>query len=85
MTSLSKYIVCCRSWHNDVGLLGCESVRSLCLQMATSAGLLKRDYPIRRSPKVIIREETWKPGPEIVVREPREGRGFYVGSDWRTW
>ena len=43
----------------------------------------RHDYPAES--KVIIREETWKPGPEIIIREPREGRGFYVGSDWRTW
>ena len=35
--------------------------------------------------KIIIRERTWKPGPEITIREPRPGRGYYVGSDWREW
>ena len=43
----------------------------------------KHVYPAES--KVIIREETWKPSAEITIREPREGRGYYVGSEWRTW
>lgn len=43
----------------------------------------RHEYPAES--KVIIREETWKPSADIVIREPREGRGYYVGSEWRTW
>ena len=43
----------------------------------------KHTYP--SDSKVIIREDSWKPGADITIREPREGRGYYVGSEWRTW
>jgi hypothetical protein len=43
----------------------------------------KLAYPTES--KIIVREETWKPSAEITIREPREGRGYYVGSEWRTW
>ena len=43
----------------------------------------RHTYPAES--KVIIREETWKPSAEITVREPREGRGYYQGSEWKTW
>jgi hypothetical protein len=43
----------------------------------------KYDYPT--DSKVIVREESWKPSPEITIREHGAGRGYYVGSDWRTW
>ena len=47
--------------------------------------VVKERYSYPADSKVIIREDTWKPGPDITIREPREGRGYYVGSDWRTW
>jgi hypothetical protein len=43
----------------------------------------KYDYP--GDAKIVVREETWKPGPEITIREPGTGRGYYVGPTWRTW
>ena len=43
----------------------------------------KVTYPTES--KVIIREETWKPSADITIREAGPGRGYYVGSDWRTW
>ena len=43
----------------------------------------KHTYPA--DAKVVIREESWKPSADITIREPREGRGYYVGSEWRTW
>ena len=47
--------------------------------------VVKEKYTYPTESKVIIREETWKPGPEITIREPRPGRGYYVGTEWRTW
>ena len=47
--------------------------------------VVKEKYTYPAEPKVVVREETWKPGPEITIREPREGRGYYVGPEWRTW
>jgi hypothetical protein len=47
--------------------------------------VVKETYTYPAESKVIVREESWKPGPEITIREPREGRGYYVGSEWRTW
>jgi len=43
----------------------------------------KLAYPAES--KVIVREESWKPSADITIREARPGRGYYVGSDWRTW
>ena len=31
---------------------------------------------------VVIREDTWKPGPEITIREARPGRGYWKGEVW---
>jgi hypothetical protein len=47
--------------------------------------VVKEKYSYPAESKVIVREETWKPGADITIREPREGRGYYVGSEWRTW
>ena len=47
--------------------------------------VVKEKYTYPSDSKVIIREDSWKPGPDITIREPREGRGYYVGSEWRTW
>jgi hypothetical protein len=46
---------------------------------------VKEKYTYPAEAKIVVREESWKPGPEITVRESREGRGYYVGNDWRTW
>jgi hypothetical protein len=43
----------------------------------------KHTYPAES--KVIIREETWKPSADITIRESGSGRGYYVGTEWRTW
>jgi hypothetical protein len=43
----------------------------------------KPSYPAES--KVIVREETWKPSADITIREPGAGRGYYVGTEWRTW
>jgi hypothetical protein len=43
----------------------------------------KYDYPA--DAKVVVREESWKPSADITIREARPGRGYYVGSEWRTW
>ena len=40
----------------------------------------KHTYP--QGSGVIIREETWKPGPDVVIREPRPGRGYWKGDVW---
>ena len=47
--------------------------------------VVKERYTYPAESKVIIREDTWKPGPEITIREPGQGRGYYSGSEWRTW
>ena len=43
----------------------------------------KYEYPAEA--KVVVREETWKPDASITIRESGSGRGYYVGSEWRTW
>ena len=46
---------------------------------------VKEKYTYPADSKVVVREETWKPSAEITIREPGAGRGYYVGSEWRTW
>jgi len=84
MTSLSKYIVAAVA---GTTMLAFSAVSASAAYACNGnvCWVVKDRLPYPAESKVIIREETWKPGPEIVVREPREGRGFYVGSDWRTW
>ena len=47
--------------------------------------VVKEKYTYPAESKVIVREDTWKPSAEITIREHGVGRGYYVGSDWRTW
>jgi hypothetical protein len=47
--------------------------------------VVKEKYAYPAESKVIVREETWKPTPEITIREHGPGRGFYAGTEWRTW
>jgi hypothetical protein len=47
--------------------------------------VVKERYEYPADSKVVIREESWKPSAEITIREPGAGRGYYVGSEWRTW
>jgi hypothetical protein len=47
--------------------------------------VVKERYNYPADSKVVIREDSWKPSADITIREPREGRGYYVGSEWRTW
>lgn len=47
--------------------------------------VVKEKYSYPAESKIIVREETWKPSADIVIREHGAGRGYYVGSEWRTW
>jgi hypothetical protein len=47
--------------------------------------VVKERYSYPAESKVIIREESWKPSADIVIREHGPGRGYYVGSEWRVW
>ena len=47
--------------------------------------VVKEKYSYPADSKVIVREESWKPSADITIREPGAGRGYYVGSDWRSW
>jgi hypothetical protein len=47
--------------------------------------VVKEKYTYPAESKVIVREETWKPSADITIREGRPGRGYYVGTEWRTW
>lgn len=48
--------------------------------------VVKERYTYPSESKVIIREDSWKPGPEITIREHGQGRGYYNGSGvWVTW
>ncbi len=43
---------------------------------------VKERYTYPQGSGVIVREDTWKPGPEITIRESREGRGYWKGDAW---
>jgi hypothetical protein len=47
--------------------------------------VVKEKYSYPADAKVVVREETWKPSADITIREHGAGRGYYVGSEWRTW
>jgi hypothetical protein len=47
--------------------------------------VIKERYTYPAESRVVIREESWKPGPEITIREHGPGRGYYVGAEWRAW
>lgn len=47
--------------------------------------VVKEKYTYPTESKVIVREETWKPSASITIREPGPGRGYYVGTEWKTW
>jgi hypothetical protein len=42
---------------------------------------VKDKYTYPAESQVIVREDTWKPGPAIKFRE-REGRGYWKGDAW---
>jgi hypothetical protein len=42
---------------------------------------VKERYNYPPESKVIIREDSWKPGPTIKFRE-HEGRGYWKGDSW---
>ena len=42
---------------------------------------VKERYTYPAESKVIIREENWKPSPNVKFRE-REGRGYWRGDSW---
>jgi hypothetical protein len=47
--------------------------------------VVKEKYTYPADSKVIVREESWKPSADITIREPGAGRGYYVGTEWRSW
>jgi hypothetical protein len=47
--------------------------------------VVKEKYNYPADAKVVVREESWKPSADITIREPGAGRGYYVGTEWRTW
>jgi hypothetical protein len=47
--------------------------------------VIKERYSYPAESRVVIREDTWAPGPDITVREHGPGRGYWVGAEWRTW
>jgi len=47
--------------------------------------VVKEKYTYPAESKVIVREETWKPTPDITIRESGQGRGYYKGGTWTSW
>ena len=84
MTTLSKYALAAVA---GTSMLAFSAVNASAAYACNGHGcwVIKEKYSYPADSKVIVREDTWKPGPDITIRETREGRGYYVGSDWRTW
>ena len=47
--------------------------------------VVKEKYTYQADAKVVVRDDSWKPTADITIREPGAGRGYYVGTEWRTW
>ena len=81
MTTLSKYVFAAA-----IGtMLLAFSAVSASAAYACSGNVcwvIKERYTYPTESRVIIREETYRPGPEIVIREHGEGRGYWRGSAW---
>jgi len=45
----------------------------------------KEKYTYPADSKVVVHEESWKTSADITIREPGAGRGYYAGTEWRTW
>jgi hypothetical protein len=45
----------------------------------------KEKYRYPAASKVVIRKESWKPGPRVTIREPGEGRGYYRRDVWTSF
>jgi hypothetical protein len=43
---------------------------------------IKERHTYPQGSGVIIRDETWKPGPDVTIRESRPGRGYWKGDVW---
>jgi hypothetical protein len=41
-------------------------------------------YQYPAESRVVIHEDSWKPGPEVTIRE-HDGRGYWSGDRWVTW
>ncbi len=84
MTALSKYALAAVA---GTTLLAFSAVRASAAYACNGnvCWETKEKYTYPADSKVVVREETWKPGPEITVRAPGSGRGYYVGTEWRTW
>lgn len=47
--------------------------------------VVKERYEYPADARIVVQPDTYRPGPEITIREHGPGRGYYVGGEWRTW
>ena len=84
MTALSKYALAAVA---GATLLAFSAVSASAAYACSGnvCWVVKEKYTYPAESKVIVREESWKPSADITIREHGAGRGYYVGSEWRTW
>lgn len=84
MTTVSKYVL---SAVTGSMLLTFTAANALAAYACNGdvCWTIKEKYTYPADAKIVVHEDTWKPAPSITIREHGPGRGYYVGSDWRTW
>ena len=84
MTALSKYFLAVVAGTTMLAFSAVSASAAYACN-ANVCWVVKEKYSYPADSKVIVREESWKPSADITIREPGAGRGYYVGSDWRSW
>ena len=84
MTGLSKYVLAAVTGTVMLAF-SAASASAAYACVGNVCWVAKEKYVYPAESKVIIREETWKPTPDITIREAGSGRGYYKGSVWTTW
>jgi len=84
MTALSKYVLAAVA---GTTMLAFSAVSASAAYACNGnvCWVVKEKYSYPADSKVIVREESWKPSADITIREPGAGRGYYIGSEWRSW
>ena len=84
MTTLSKYVFAAVTG-TMILAFSAVSASAAYACIGNVCWIVKENYVYPPEATVVVREETWKPGPEITIREPGAGRGYWKGSVWTTW
>ena len=84
MKALSKYVLAAASG-TMILAFSAVSASAAYACVGNVCWIAKEKYEYPAESKVIVREETWKPTPDITIRETGPGRGYYRGGAWTSW